>query len=98
MQSGPSQGRDGDASTAPPLHALEVHDGAAIARALGGVGRVVSTPDELRAGLEDALTSRGRFYLLDVRLPRGVVTSTLHRFAGMLRGEPTVADAPFAAR
>lgn len=84
------------AAVAAPLHALEVHDCAAIARALGGVGRVVSTPGELGAGLEDALTSRGRFYLLDVRLPRGVVTSTLHRFAGMLRGEPAVADAPFA--
>ncbi len=53
---------------------------AAIAPSLGGTGERVRTRRELRAALERAAASRGRFALVEVMLPRGVISETLARF------------------
>jgi len=51
-----------------------------IARGLGGDGVRVRTRRELRDALSRAAATRGRFQLIDVVLPRGVISSTLQRF------------------
>ncbi|HXF89190.1 MAG TPA: indolepyruvate/phenylpyruvate decarboxylase [Xanthobacteraceae bacterium] len=53
---------------------------AAIAPSLGGTGERVRTRRELRAALERAAACRGRFALVEVMLPRGVISDTLARF------------------
>lgn len=53
---------------------------AAIAPSLGGTGERVRTRRELRAALERAVASRGRFALVEVMLPRGMISDTLARF------------------
>jgi indolepyruvate decarboxylase len=53
---------------------------AAIAPPLGGTGERARTRRELRAALERAVASRGRFALVEVMLPRGVISDTLARF------------------
>jgi indolepyruvate decarboxylase len=46
----------------------------------------VNTRGELKAALENAVARRGRFQLIEVTLPRGVLSSTLQRFvAGVKR-------------
>ncbi|HWP27688.1 MAG TPA: indolepyruvate/phenylpyruvate decarboxylase [Xanthobacteraceae bacterium] len=52
----------------------------AIAPSLGGIGERVRTRRELSAALERAVASRGRFALVEVMLPRGVISETLARF------------------
>jgi len=53
---------------------------AEIAPALGGVGERVTTRRELKAALERAIASRGRFCVIEVMLPRGATSDTLARF------------------
>jgi indolepyruvate decarboxylase len=53
---------------------------AAIAPSLGGTSERVRSRRELRAALERAVASRGRFALVEVMLPRGVISDTLARF------------------
>src|SRR5712691_2405238 len=52
----------------------------AIAPSLGGHGERVATRRELAAALERAATRRGAFSIVEVMLPRGVISRTLARF------------------
>ena len=59
---------------------------AAMAAGMGGDGVRVSTRAELKAALDKAVATRGRFQLIEVMIPRGVLSSTLQRFvAGVKR-------------
>jgi indolepyruvate decarboxylase len=59
---------------------------AQMAAGLGGDGVSVSTRGELTAALEQAAATRGRFQLIDIAIPRGVLSTTLQRFvAGVKR-------------
>ena len=59
---------------------------AEMAAGLGGDGVRVTTRAELKAALEQAMATRGRFQLIEVSIPRGVLSSTLARFvAGVKR-------------
>lgn len=51
-----------------------------VARALGGDGVRVHTRKGLRDALARAVQTRGRFQLIEAMIPRGVLSSTLHRF------------------
>ena len=51
-----------------------------MAESLGGYGERVTTRRQLRDALEQAVTRRGRFSLIEVMLPRGVTSTTLSRF------------------
>jgi indolepyruvate decarboxylase len=53
---------------------------AAMAPALGGRGERVTTRRELQAALERAVLERAVFSIVEVMLPRGVVSRTLGRF------------------
>ena len=56
-----------------------------MAGALGGTGCRVTTRAELGAALDAALTRRGKFELIEVMIPRGVVSDTLERFVQGVR-------------
>lgn len=59
---------------------------AEMAGPLGGDGVRVATRAELRAALAKAFATRGRFQLIEVTIPRGVLSDTLARFvAGVKR-------------
>lgn len=59
---------------------------ASMAAGLGGDGVRVHTRAELGAALARAAATRGRFQLIEVMIPRGVLSSTLQRFvAGVKR-------------
>jgi indolepyruvate decarboxylase len=59
---------------------------AEMAEGLGGDGVRVTTRGELKAALNKAIASRGRFQLIDITIPAGVLSSTLQRFvAGVKR-------------
>ena len=59
---------------------------AQMAAGLGGDGVSVSTRRELKAALDKAAATRGRFQLIDIAIPRGVLSTTLQRFvAGVKR-------------
>jgi indolepyruvate decarboxylase len=59
---------------------------AEMAAGLGGDGVRVGTRAELKAALDKAVKTRGRFQLIDVTIPRGVLSGTLQRFvAGVKR-------------
>ncbi|MDJ0949265.1 MAG: indolepyruvate/phenylpyruvate decarboxylase [Alphaproteobacteria bacterium] len=51
-----------------------------MAAALGGVGHRVATRSQLKAALDAAHAERGRFQLIEVMIPRGVISRTLDRF------------------
>ena len=65
--------------------ALGTWDFAACATALGGIGTRVDTRAQLHAALDGAMRARGRFQLLDVRLPPGAMSDALAAFAGAWR-------------
>ncbi len=48
--------------------------------AWGGDGVRVNTRAELKAALDKAIATRGRFQLIDITIPRGVLSETLSRF------------------
>ena len=53
---------------------------------LGGDGVRVRTRKELKAALDRAIATRGRFQLIEVMIPRGVLSKTLERYvAGVKR-------------
>ena len=54
---------------------------AQLATALGGDGRRVNTRKELQDALANAIATRGKFQLIEIMLDRGVLSSTLQRFA-----------------
>ena len=57
-----------------------------MAASLGGHGVRVSTREQLGLALDQAVASRGRFQLIEIMLPRGVLSPTLSRFvAGVKR-------------
>jgi indolepyruvate decarboxylase len=57
-----------------------------MARGLGGDGVRVGTRAELKAALDKAMATRGKFQLIEVTIPRGILSSTLARFvAGVKR-------------
>lgn len=59
---------------------------AEMAQGLGGDGVRVGTRAELKAALEKAVRTRGRFQMIEVTIPRGVLSNTLQRFvAGVKR-------------
>ncbi len=59
---------------------------AEMAAGMGGDGVRVSTRAELKAALDRAFVTRGRFQLIDITIPRGVLSETLARFvAGVKR-------------
>ncbi|MFO1049553.1 MAG: indolepyruvate/phenylpyruvate decarboxylase [Geminicoccaceae bacterium] len=59
---------------------------AEMAAPMGGEGRRVATRAELAAALEHAVTTRGRFQLVEAMIPRGAMSATLSRFvAGVKR-------------
>ena len=59
---------------------------AEMAFGMGGDGVRVNTRAELKAALDKAVATRGRFQLIEVTLPKGVLSSTLQRFvAGVKR-------------
>ena len=59
---------------------------AEMAAGMGGNGVRVNTRAELKAALDTAITTRGRFQLIDITIPRGVLSDTLSRFvAGVKR-------------
>lgn len=59
---------------------------AEMAAGMGGDGVRVTTRAELQAALAHAMLTRGRFQLIDITLPRGVLSDTLSRFvAGVKR-------------
>lgn len=60
-------------------------DFASMAAGMGGDGHLVRTRSELRAALGRAFATRGRFQLLDIRLPAGAQSPTLHRFVNAVR-------------
>lgn len=51
-----------------------------IARALGGTGRRVTTRRELKRALEESFVDEDGFQLIDIVMPRGVMSNTLDRF------------------
>ncbi|MFZ4479493.1 MAG: indolepyruvate/phenylpyruvate decarboxylase [Rhodoferax sp.] len=59
---------------------------AEMAAGMGGDGVRVNTRGELKAALDHAIATRGRFQLIDITIPRGVLSDTLARFvAGVKR-------------
>jgi indolepyruvate decarboxylase len=59
---------------------------AEMASGLGGDGVRVNTRAELKLALDQAMATRGRFQLIDITIPRGVLSNTLARFvAGVKR-------------
>jgi hypothetical protein len=56
-----------------------------MAAAMGGQGYRVSTRRELRDALQAALAQRGKFQLIEVIIPRGVLSDTLSRFVAGVR-------------
>jgi len=59
---------------------------AEMAAGMGGDGVRVNTRAELKAALGKAVATRGRFQLIDITIPRGVLSATLARFvAGVKR-------------
>jgi indolepyruvate decarboxylase len=64
---------------------------ASMASAMGGDGVRVATRRELRRAIAEAYPKRGRFQLIEVMLPRGVLSPTLERFVAAVkeRSAPT---------
>jgi len=57
-----------------------------MAAGLGGDGVRVATRAELQCALDNAVATRGKFQLIEVTIPRGVLSTTLQRFvAGVKR-------------
>jgi indolepyruvate decarboxylase len=59
---------------------------ASMAAGMGGEGVRVHTRHELKTALDKAVATRGKFQLIEIMIPRGVLSQTLQRFvAGMRR-------------
>jgi len=56
-----------------------------LAQPLGGTGYRVQTRAELRQALQEAYRTRGRFQLIEVMIPRGVLSTTLSRYVSSVR-------------
>ncbi|HMN75241.1 MAG TPA: indolepyruvate/phenylpyruvate decarboxylase [Burkholderiaceae bacterium] len=62
------------------FNTLGTWDFASMAAGMGGDGVCVRTCAELRAAMQKAAATRGRFQLIDIRLAPGVQSPTLERF------------------
>lgn len=58
---------------------------AAMAAGLGGDGVRVKTRAELKQALDKAVQTTGRFQLVEIMIPRGVMSETLSRFVAAVR-------------
>ncbi|HUX26100.1 MAG TPA: indolepyruvate/phenylpyruvate decarboxylase [Burkholderiales bacterium] len=59
---------------------------AQMAAGMGGDGVRVHTRSQLKAALDQAVATRGRFQLIEIMIPRGILSQTLERFvAGVKR-------------
>jgi indolepyruvate decarboxylase len=59
---------------------------ASMAAGMGGEGVRVQTRRELKTALDKAIATRGKFQLIEIMIPRGVLSQTLQRFvAGVER-------------
>ncbi len=58
---------------------------ASMAAGMGGDGVRVRTRAELQRALERAVVTTGRFQLVEIMIPRGVLSNTLSRFVAALR-------------
>jgi indolepyruvate decarboxylase len=67
------------------FNALDEWDFASMAAGMGGDGVRVRTRAELKAALDRAVATHGRFQLIEVMIPRGVLSDTLSRFVGEVR-------------
>ncbi|MFO0847624.1 MAG: indolepyruvate/phenylpyruvate decarboxylase [Gemmataceae bacterium] len=67
------------------FNTLDRWDFAALAAGLGGDGLRVQTRRELAAALRSAAARRGRFQLIDIQIPAGVLSPTLSRFVDGIR-------------
>lgn len=68
------------------FNALDEWGFADMAAGLGGDGVRVRTRTELKAALDRAQATRGRFQLIEIMIPQGVLSQTLQRFvAGVKR-------------
>jgi indolepyruvate decarboxylase len=67
------------------FNTLEEWDFASMAAGLGGDGVRVRTRAQLKAALDRAVRTRGRFQLIEIMIPRGVLSDTLSRFVGEVR-------------
>jgi len=61
-----------------------------MAAGMGGGGIRVHTRGELKAALDKAMATRGRFQLIEIMIPRGVLSQTLQRFVAGVRRLNTV--------
>ncbi len=66
---------------------------AEMAAGLGGDGHRVQTRAQLKAALERAIATRGRFQLIEVMLPAGKTSDTLARFVGRIKRGATPSSA-----
>lgn len=67
------------------FNALGTWDFASMAAGMGGDGHRITTRAELQAALETAQATRGRFQLLDIRIPPGAQSPTLERFVAAVK-------------
>ena len=58
---------------------------AQMAAGMGGDGVRVRTRAELKAALDKAIATRGRFQLIEVMIPRGVLSESLSRFVNAVK-------------
>jgi indolepyruvate decarboxylase len=58
---------------------------AQMAAGMGGDGVRVRTRAELKAALDKAVATRGRFQLIEVTIPRGVLSEALSRFVNAVK-------------
>jgi indolepyruvate decarboxylase len=56
-----------------------------MAAGMGGDGVRVRTRAELKAALDTAIATRGRFQLIEVMIPRGVLSAALSRFVNAVK-------------
>ena len=75
------------------FNTLPVWDFASMAAGMGGDGVAVRTRAQLKAALDRAHATRGRFQLLDIRLAPGALSPILERFVNAVRrlSAPTAA-------
>ncbi len=70
------------------FNALPAWDFASLANHLGGDGVRVQTRAELARALRAAVSRRGKFQLLDIQIPKGVLSSTLARYVEGIKRRP----------
>lgn len=70
---------------------LGTWDFATTAAGMGGHGVRVRTRRELKAALDTAIVTRGRFQLIEIMIPPGILSSTLQRYVAGIQRRSTPA-------